>query len=130
MPKYEAQCAQCGDVAEYLRSISNRNDTPICHGVPMTKGVFTAPKGFVFGKFDAFRSNVDGSLITSSRDLAEHNKRNNVVSMADGYSDETIRSGNFNKKEHKLDKAELKQDIAEALLAVKDGYRPEVQHED
>ena len=38
-----------------------------------------APLAIVKGKFDAFVSPVDNSVITSQRQLDQHNKRNNVV---------------------------------------------------
>jgi len=96
----------------------------------MKKVILTAPKSFVKGKFEPFISTVDGSLITTQRDMDEHNRRNGVVNMADGYDDETIKSGNFQKKEEKLSKEELVADIAEATHMVQQGYRPEVMADD
>ena len=43
----------------------------------------------VRGNFDAFRSVVGGSLISTQRDLDEHNKRNGVVNSAE-FSDEFL----------------------------------------
>jgi hypothetical protein len=37
----------------------------------------------VRGKFDAFVSPVDGSLISNQKQLDDHNKRNNVVSASE-----------------------------------------------
>lgn len=126
MPKYEAECGVCGEIKTYIRSVAERENTPECHGKPMKKGIFSAPKGYVLGRFDSFRSTVDGTIISTRRGLEEHNKRNGVVSLADGYSDEKIRRGEFRKKERKLDKRKLKHDIAEATMMVKNGYKPKV----
>ena len=92
----------------------------------MHKVIYSAPKGFVTGKFEPFVSNVDGSLITSQRDMNEHNKRNGVVCMADGYDDETIKKGEFMKPEQK-DIGDLKADIAEATAQVSQGYKPQTE---
>lgn len=133
MPVYEARCPGCGTTAEYLRSVAECLDTPDCPecAVRMDKVVLSAPLSYVTGRFEAFRSSVDGSIIRNQRDMLEHNKRNNVVNIADGYSDDAVRNGNFRKpKEAKLDKKELADDIGAAILKVRDGYRPEVQYDD
>jgi predicted nucleic acid-binding Zn ribbon protein len=46
MPIYSAECKNCGNKQNYTRSIAERNETPICCEVPMTK-VLDAPGGFV-----------------------------------------------------------------------------------
>lgn len=126
MPVYEAYCPECRIVQEYRASIADALVTPACPWCEgaMRKVIFTPPAGFVKGKFEPFRSVVDGSLISSQRSMDEHNKRNNVVCLSDGYDDATIRSGNFGKKEHKLDKQELVADIQQAIHEVQNGYKP------
>lgn len=126
MPKYDARCGVCHDIVEYTRSVSECMDTPECCGQRMSKVILTAPKGYVLGRFEAFRSPVDGSVISSKWSMDEHNKRNNVVPLADGYSDEKIRSGDFGvtKPNPKKEARELQSDIAEAYSMVKDGYKP------
>ena len=128
VPTYEAICRDCEVTADYSRSVENRMDTPVCVscGEKMHKVIYSAPKGFVTGKFEPFKSHVDGSLITSQRELQEHNRRNNVVSMADGYDDETIKKGEFMKPEEK-DIGDLKADIAEATAMVSQGYKPNTE---
>lgn len=132
MPTYNAQCEICDAVVDYTRPVAECMNTPECCGKGMKKVILTAPKGYVFGKFDAFVSPVDGSVIRGKRELQEHNKRNNVVSMADGYSDEQIKRGEIAPKQKVLSKKELQQDIAEAYSMVRDGYKPtkEVLDED
>jgi hypothetical protein len=98
----------------------------------MAKKVFSVPMGYMKGRFDPFRSTVDGSVISTQRDMDEHNKRNGVVCMADGYSDETVRSGAFGRKasQHVTDKNELRDDLAHAAMLVRDGYKPNVEVHD
>lgn len=128
MPVYEAICRDCKITADYLRPVEKYMDTPPCVscGEKMHKVILSAPKGFMRGKFEPFMSHVDGTVISSQASLEEHNKRNNVVSMADGYSDETIKKGEFLKPEEK-DINDLKADIAEATAMVNQGYKPQVE---
>ena len=132
MPTYDAQCSVCGETQAYCRAVNDRMDTPQCCGIPMQKVILTAPKGFIFGKFDPFLSPVDGSTIRTKRELQEHNKRNNVVSMADGYSDEKIKAGLTTKPAAPLvDRADLEKDVAQAINMVRDGYKPTIEvHDD
>jgi hypothetical protein len=91
----------------------------------MQKVIFSVPRGYVRGKFEAFKSSVDGTIIANHRDMTEHNRRNGVVCVADGYSDEKVRSGSFAKKAVKTDKADINRDLAEAAVMVRDGYKPQ-----
>jgi S-adenosylmethionine synthetase len=122
-PLYEAEC-ECGVTCDYLRSIDNCEDTPDCSdcGLKMKKVIRSAPYGYVNNRFDAFKSNVDGSIIKSKRDLNDHNKRNNVISLADGYSDDAIKKGYATKP---TQTNTLKQDIGESIKMVSNGYKPQ-----
>jgi putative FmdB family regulatory protein len=132
MPVYESECTQCGGTQDYLRSVAQCLDTPMCAvcGIRMEKRVFSAPLGYLKGNFAPFKSTVDGSIISTHRDMVEHNKRNNVLCLADGYSDERVKSGQIARKPDKLDVSDLQHDIAEATLMVNNGYRPEVHTDD
>jgi len=90
VPVYESECTQCGAQQDYLRPVSQCLDTPMCVvcGIRMAKRVFSAPMGYLKGNFAPFKSTVDGSLISTHRDMVEHNKRNGVVCLADGYSND------------------------------------------
>jgi len=129
MPKYDAQCGKCLQIHEYVSTVAKCLDTPECCGQKTHKVILNAPRGYVLGKFDAFKSPVDGSIITGRRALEEHNRRNGVVSLADGYSDDKIRSGDFGKPSQapKLDKKELVNDVAQAISMVRDGYKPTLE---
>jgi len=130
MPIYQALCRDCDVTAEYLRPVAECMDVPSCPNCfePMHKVILTAPKGFVKGKFEPFKSTVDGSIITTQRELQQHNDRNNVVSMADGYSTEELLAAK--PKEEVLDKKELVKDIAEATHKVAQGYKPIIEVQD
>jgi len=126
MPTYEYQCKNCGADYEIVRPVAEAYDVPVCDecGALTYKVIHTAPKGFVKGNFDAFRSSVDGSLIRTSRELAEHNKRNGVVNLHDGFDEKAVMSGNLTKPPPKLSKKELASDIAESIHKVQSGYSP------
>lgn len=124
MARYDSECGVCGQRYEYHRTIQKRFDTPVCCGKPTRKMIFSAPQGFVKGRFEPFKSVVDGSIITTQREMNEHNKRNNVVSLADGYDDATIKRGDYAKPPPK---DEAKQEVIEAYQMVKQGYKPKVE---
>ena len=125
MPSYNSICDNCGAVHEYIRRIAFCMDTPSCCGAPTRKIILHAPVGVVFGRFDPFKSPVDGSLIRSPRELSEHNKRNGVVSLADGYSEERLIKGDYGGVP-KVDKRDIKHDVSLAVQMVNNGYKPEV----
>lgn len=85
------------------------------------------------GQFTAFQSTVDGSIISSRRDLMEHNKRNGVVNLHDGYDEKAVQA--MTKKDYQapLDKErrkDLKTDVEKAIAQCTDGYTPMRRHED
>lgn len=122
---YEAECGECGLQFDYTASVELCYTVPPCPRCAATarKVVRTAPLGVVTGKFEPFRSMVDGSLIQSQRDLKEHNLRNGVVNLHDGYSEDKILRGEFNKPK---DKKDTVQDVIQSIKAVESGYKPEV----
>lgn len=125
MATYDARCFLCNYVVEYVRPMAECYDTPVCPrcGGLTEKVILTAPMGFVKGEITPFHSMVDGSLISCQRDLDNHNKRNNVVNIHDGYSEETVLAGNYGKLPT-LDKDERVDDIKEAIHKVAHGYKP------
>lgn len=127
--RYEAQCLNCEAGYDYYAPVSRCYDVPAC---PLCSGqgrkvIFTAPNGVVKGKFEPFKSMVDGSLIASQRDLEEHNKRNNVRLLNDGYDEQTIRAGAIPVQKVEVDKKEIAADLHQAVKAVEAGYKPQVQ---
>lgn len=119
---YEAKCPICHYVVEYsrpMRECMNTPDCPHCE-MKMLKVIFTPPKGYVRGRWGAFKSTVDGSIIRNERELAEHNRRNNVESMSAGYATEQLMKMRGEQKREKVTAAE----VADAYRAVEAGYKP------
>lgn len=126
MPTYDARCYKCQYVIEYVRSMAECHDTPDCPrcGGGTEKVILTAPQGFVKGSIEPFYSMVDGSLINSQHALSEHNKRNNVVNIHDGYSEERVLAGDYIKPPERNEKADIVGDLKEAIHKVEHGYKP------
>lgn len=126
MAKYDAQCTHCDTQFEYVARIAERDDIPECplcsHAA--RRIILQAPQGFVKGKFDAFMSPVDGSVIRTATDLVEHNKRNGVVNIQEGYSEEKVLKGDFGQKKPENNVAEVASDVQEAIHDVTHGYKP------
>lgn len=128
MAKYDAQCNECDVQFEFSATISSYRDVPpcpLCNGVAR-RIILAAPQGFVKGKFDAFMSPVDGSVISNSNDLSEHNKRNGVVNIQEGYSEEKVLKGDFGQKRQDNNVVEVSKDIQEAIHDVSHGYKPTI----
>lgn len=132
MAKYDAQCAGCDTQFEFVARIDNRDDVPNCPlcGATARRTILHAPQGFVKGKFDAFFSPVDGSIISTARDLEEHNKRNGVVNIQEGYSEEKVLRGDFGQKKEENNVAEVANDVQEAIHDVTHGYKPVIGADD
>lgn len=100
---------------------------PEC-GRPLRRAL-TAPRYLNNTKpFEAFKSTVDGTIISSHRELQEHNKRNNVVNLHDGYDEKALM--NMTKKDHyaALDaerRVDLASDMREAVTKLEQGYKPQ-----
>jgi hypothetical protein len=67
---------------------------------------------------------VDGSVINNKRELAEHNRRNDCVSLHDGYDEKGLQSFTERKWGVEPDKEELKRDMKEAVVKLEQGYKP------
>lgn len=126
MPTYDARCDKCHKPFTYHSTVPNRHCVPACvHcGGDAHKVILTAPKGFVKGNFEAFKSTVDGSIISTERDLRNHNKRNNVVQIGEGYDESKVIAGDFGRKEAKPDKKDIAEDIRKSVQKLQDGYKP------
>lgn len=132
MPVYISECKECGLRYSESRPMEDFRKYPTCeacHG-PTFGVILQAPKSFVKGRFDPFVSTVDGSVIHNARELEEHNKRNDVRSLADGYDEQTILSGGMAKKAPEPTKEETMKDVAEAVYEVSNGYKPIIGAQD
>lgn len=131
--KYDAICMSCVQTFEYFSSIEERNNVPACPecaGSDVRKVILAAPQGCVKGKFEPFKSTLDGTIISSNRELVEHNRRNNVQLLGDGYSNDDILNGKIGQQEQKgPDKKEIARDIYEAIKLCESGYKPVIQSE-
>lgn len=132
MPIYQAQCTNCDAQFDYRATVSACMDVPPCGlcNAPARKVILQAPVGYVTGKFEPFKSIVDGSIITTQNDLTEHNKRNNVVNIQDGYSEKQVLDGSFAKKEVKNEKQDIARDMLESVHDLNQGYKPTVGADD
>ena len=128
MRVYECECTGCGAEGEFLAELKDYNNPPPCRhcGEPSKRVIRTAPRSHVKGNFDAFQSTVDLSVIRNERDLREHNKRNDVISLADGYSTEALLNHKGIPKEQPRN---VKADLVSAYEDVKQGYRPKIANE-
>lgn len=129
MPLYQSKCGQCQAVHQEVRSVSRYQDYPVCCGEPTKAFITEAPMSFMAGRFEPFKSIVDGSIIRNKQDLANHNARNNVVSVADGYDTKSLsKLATTNKKPDtsKADAMDLSKDIYEATKQVEAGYKPTI----
>lgn len=130
--KYDAICLTCTHQYDYVRPIAERMNVPpcpACASEDVRKIVVNAPLGCVTGKFDAFKSQVDGTIIRNKRELEEHNRRNNVCLLGEGYSNDDILDGKCCEKEAVPDKKDLAKDIVEAIRKCEAGYKPIVKPE-
>lgn len=130
--KYDAICLKCSHTYEYFRPIADRAmvpECPKCRSGEVRKIILSAPVGFVTGKLEPFKSQIDGTIITTERELQEHNKRNNVCLLGEGYSNEDILAGRCYEKEPPKDKKEIAKDIVESIRQVEAGYKPLIESE-
>jgi len=106
MPTYVAHCRTCGTDHDYIRSIANRNDTPICCGTPAVKGLtapaisamsFTGHKGFHMpdGK------NGKGTWIESGQDYKKYLRDNNKMPASEAAAEAQIQKKNAEAADNK-----------------------------
>jgi predicted nucleic acid-binding Zn ribbon protein len=133
---YGYVCDECGRSCERHCSLAVYEADPhvFCPDCEVhMRQILYSVRGIVKHGFDTFRSPVDGTLISSARDLAEHNKRNNVVNIHDGYDEKAV--SDMIKKDYQapLDgerKKDLRQDLEKSIAQCVDGYKPTVARED
>jgi putative FmdB family regulatory protein len=132
MAKYDAQCKNCDTQFEFTARMEFYNDPPecpLCAG-PTRRIILAAPQGFVKGKFDAYVSPVDLSIISTEKDLQEHNKRNGVVQIQEGYSEAQVLKGDFGRPKEENNVKEVASDVQEAIHDVTHGYKPIIGAQD
>ena len=88
--------------------------------------VLTPPRIFT-KKFEPYRSPVDGTMISTARELAEHNKRNRVVQLHEGYDEKAVQNfvnRDWHNVPEKERKADLKNDMEKVIQKLEEGYKP------
>lgn len=134
---YGYRCDDCDVEWERVCSLAEYEETPEyycprCHGETRQR-LYRVAGILHASEFQAFRSPVDGTVIQSRRDLAEHNKRNNVMNLHDGYDEKAVQTMTHKDYQAPLDKErgkDLKTDIEKAIAQCTDGYKPQVARED
>lgn len=85
MPVYTSHCKTCDNHIEYVRTISNRNDTPECCGTssnkvldtPMVSAMaFSGHKGFMLPTAENAGA---GTWIESGADFKRYIRENNII---------------------------------------------------
>lgn len=126
---YTYYCDHCQMRLERICSLANYESSPDMACVKCdrkARRTYTAPRIFT-RHFEPFKSPVDGTVITNAAELAEHNKRNNVVNLHDGYDEKAIKSfteRDWNATPEKERKQDLSMDMKEAIQKLEDGYKP------
>jgi len=133
--RYDAICLKCAHTYDYFRPIADRAmvpECPECGSGEARKVILSAPNSFFKGgvRFEPFKSNLDGTIISCNKDLEEHNKRNNVTLLGEGYSNEDILAGKCGQQGPVLpDKRDINKDLVESIRKCEAGYKPVVQDE-
>lgn len=124
----------CGKRAYVTRVHTEKGVYPACGtcGARLGFHKVTRARNSRTSNFDPFVSPVDGSVITTKRELADHNARNNVVNVHEGYSEQSY----FNKVNEDLyadinkeASKDVNSDIHESINMLNNGYVPEVAPE-
>lgn len=128
---YEGCCSHPGGIDRVCRLAEYEADEsyscPEC-GRSLRR-IITAPACLTGTReFQSFKSTVDGTIISCERELREHNKRNGVMNLHDGYDEKALM--NMTKQDHRapLDKersADLSKDMLEAVSKLEQGYKPQ-----
>lgn len=133
---YEYLCESCDRMFERVCRLSEYEanpdySCPNCGG--LARQVLSAPS-LITGaeQFTAFVSPVDGSVIENKRALREHNKRNGVVNLHDGFDEKGVQNmtkRNYQAEFDKENAKDIQKDMETAVKKLNDGYKPQIQKE-
>jgi hypothetical protein len=101
MPTYESYCHQCGKEHEYIRTVANYKDTPICCGVKTSKEIRTRPVGYMQGDL-AYKCPVSDQVVTNWKQRKEIEAKHEIT---------VVEKGMFKKKRKKEKAPELPDEI-------------------
>lgn len=132
---YEGCCSSAGHVRTCRLADYEADPTYKCPECDrQLKQVITAPRYLNrTSEFQSFKSPVDGSIVTSETSLREHNARNGVVNIHEGYDDKAVKdfvNKDFQKPLDRERSKDLRRDAEIALNRVSDGYKPQVAQEE
>lgn len=94
MPLYTSRCSECGQMRSYVRTVAERNNTPLCHDKPTEKVLdmpmigamaFTGHKGFLAQASDT------PTWIESGTDLKRYMKKHDLVPTHEAAQEAHIR---------------------------------------
>jgi hypothetical protein len=118
VPGWERVCS----LADYLADPSF-----CCPGCGRTLKQTIPRVKVITSHFEAFKSPVDGTIITSRAVLEEHNRRNKVQNLHDGYDEKAILdfpNRNWHETPEKERLKDLNKDMEVAVQKLEDGYAP------
>lgn len=124
----------CGNRSYVVRAKTPHGKVPACGtcGAYLVAKKVTQAKLSRSSNFEPFVSPIDGSVITTKRELADHNSRNNVVNVHEGYSEQAylnkVNEDLYGKVNKEMTK-DVMSDIDKSINMLNNGYVPEVAPE-
>lgn len=122
--------APCCDKPRFVQIVRTENGAyPKCSacGARLVATKVRRAKHSRSSHFEPFVSPVDGSVITTKRELNDHNQRNQVVNVHEGYDEATyfdmVNRDHFAPLE-KERKKDLDKDIEQCVNMLSNGYVP------
>jgi hypothetical protein len=113
LPTYTAKCDECGQVADYVRRVADRESTPECCGRPMWR-TLTAPMIQGSSCEDvSYKCPMTGEVVKSLRRRQYLMEANNVVDSRDLY--DSWKKKIASDKQEKADLAAFNASIPEAV---------------
>lgn len=119
MPTYVFRCVVCRNTKEVIRAVADRNNSVVCCGEEAVR-VITVP--LVSPDYEAFISPIDRTIVRGKVEYEEHCKKHNVRPTSDFES-------NYSKNRPEPKKVS-KDEIAESIQMLEQGYRPQVAKEE
>lgn len=85
---------------------------------------------------EAFKSHVDGTVVTNQKDLEAHNRRNDVIDVREWGNESYCDTSAKKEREariqgtSKIENRKRKVDFAEAVQKVEQGYKPIIKQQE
>ena len=95
-----------------------------------------APGMIVRNKIEAFKSSVDGSVVTNKKELDEHNRRNDVIDVREWGNDQFCDLDAKKEREARIlgtsvtENKKRKNDFAESVQKLEQGYKPTIRQQE